>query len=87
MLVRWVNIKFDDTRANWNWIKHVQFLLVRFLLIGEFLFSVYTGHLDVWAAQFCLVLWYNLFLIVSSHDFEESESAADLKPGQDWGVF
>ncbi len=56
-------------------------------MIGEFFFALYTGHLNVWIAQFCLVLWYNLFLIVSSHDFEESESAADLKPGQDWGVF
>jgi hypothetical protein len=28
-----------------------------------------------------------LFLIVSSHDFEEERTKADLTPGQDWGVF
>jgi Ca2+/Na+ antiporter len=87
MLIRWINIRFDATRANWSALKHIQFLIVRFLLIGEFFFALFTGHLNIWVAQFCLVLWYNLFLIVSSHDFEESESAADLKPGQDWGVF
>jgi hypothetical protein len=28
-----------------------------------------------------------MFLVVSSHDFENSESHADLSHGQDWGVF
>ena len=26
-------------------------------------------------------------MTVSSHDFEEEETKADLSPGQDWGVF
>ena len=56
-------------------------------MLAEFFFAVYTDHTYLWIAQFVLTLWVNLFLIVSSHDFEESETAADLKPGQDWGVF
>lgn len=32
-------------------------------------------------------MWWNLFLIVSSHDFEEPTTKADLRPGQDWGIF
>lgn len=28
-----------------------------------------------------------MFLIVSSHDFEQSETQADLTPGQDWGEY
>lgn len=28
-----------------------------------------------------------MFLIVSSHDFEASETQADLTPGQDWGEY
>ena len=87
MLIRYININWDNTKASWNMLKHAEFLFVRFLLLGEFFFALYTGHINIWIAQFCLVLWFNLFLLLSSHDFEESESAADLKHGQDWGVF
>jgi hypothetical protein len=81
MLIRWFSITKEDHLAHWPLIKHVQFFAIRFLLIGEFLFAVYTGHTVMWIAQFILSLWYNLFLIVSSHDFEESETHADLTPG------
>ena len=56
-------------------------LFTRFYLIGEFLFCVYIDRTWFWVAQFTATTWFNLFLIVSSHDFEESESKADRTPG------
>jgi hypothetical protein len=31
-----------------------------------------------WLVQFFVTLWFNTFLVVASHDFEESDSGADL---------
>jgi len=75
------------TGSHFPLIKHVQFFAVRSLMIIEMLWAFYCGAAGIWCAQFFLTVWWNLMLIVSSHDFEESESHADLKPGQDWGVF
>jgi len=55
--------------------------------MSEFWFCWYTGHTTMFVIQFFVTVWYNMFLIVSSHDFEESETAADLTPGQDWGQY
>jgi len=65
----------------------VAILITRFYLISEFLFCVYIDRTWLWLAQFAATTWWNLFLIVSSHDFEESESKADRSNGQDWGVY
>jgi len=42
----------------------------------------------MWFAQYTITLWWALFLIVSSHDFEEDyNTKADTSAGQDWGKF
>ena len=88
MLIRYIHVGLVDKYwGQWSLRKHLQFVFVRLLLIAEFFFCIYTGNLWLWIGQFLLCLWWNLFLIVSSHDFEASESQADLSSGQDWGVF
>jgi len=89
MFVRWISFTKEPNldKAEWNTLKHIQFFIVRSLLIAEFFFCCYTNHFSMWFIQFMVALWWNLFLIVSSHDFEESETKADLTPGQDWGIF
>jgi hypothetical protein len=52
-------------------MKHFWVGVARFILIAEFYFCWITGHFYLWFAQFFVALWINLFLIVSSHDFEE----------------
>jgi hypothetical protein len=87
MFIRWGSIFREQNQSQAPLLKHLQFLAIRFLLVAEFFFCWATGYLGMWIAQFVLCLWWNLFLIVSSHDFEESETKADLTRGQDWGVF
>jgi hypothetical protein len=82
MLIRWVHIALVEKHfSHWSLLKHAEFLAVRTVLIAEFVFCWQTGHLTIWITQFIVSLWWNLFLIVSSHDFEESETMADLKRG------
>ena len=57
------------------------YLTTRAIMLAEFLFCFYTDHLYLWCIQFFFTTWWNLFMIVSSHDFEESETKADLTPG------
>lgn len=66
-------------------LKNVEFLFFRLVLMSEFWFMLYTGHLQLFIIQFLATLWYNMFMIVSSHDFEDSEGVKDLKPIRDWG--
>ena len=44
----------------------------------EFAACLATGHIVAWLVQFFLTLWFNTFLVVASHDFEESNSEAEL---------
>jgi hypothetical protein len=53
---------------------------IRVLLIAELVFAWYTDHFGLWFAQYFVTLWYNLFFIVSSHDFEEGyDTKADTR--------
>jgi fatty acid desaturase/cytochrome b5-like protein len=54
------------------------FWLIRAWLLVELVACVATGHWLAWLAQFFLTLWFNTFLVVASHDFEEAESEAEL---------
>ena len=84
MLIRWiVAIK----EFEYPTIKKFQFLFIRFLLVGELVFCLYTDNILLWSLQFVLTIWLNLFIVLSSHDFEESETKSDLSHGQDWGIF
>jgi Cytochrome b5-like Heme/Steroid binding domain/Fatty acid desaturase len=50
------------------------FWLVRAWILAEFALCLATGHILAWLAQFFLTLWFNTFLVVASHDFEDSNS-------------
>ncbi len=54
------------------------FWLIRSWLLIEFAACLATGHIVAWLVQFFLALWFNTFLVVASHDFEEPNSEAEL---------
>ena len=84
--IRWHQLFQVDKSARVP-LKFYQLLFVRLLLLSEFVFCMVSGYWLLWILQFTASIWFNLFLIVSSHDFEEPETNADLSHGQDWGVF
>ncbi len=64
---------------------------VRLLLIGELVAFVIAGDFWAWALQFVVTLWVSTFLVVASHDFEETARCpgAEAPAGggdRDWGV-
>jgi hypothetical protein len=54
------------------------FWLIRAWLVAEFALCLATGYIVAWLIQFFLTLWFNTFLVVASHDFEESVSEDEL---------
>src|ERR1700733_2579546 len=54
------------------------FWIMRALLVVEFALCLATGHIVAWLVQFVLTLWFNTFLVVASHDFEEPNSEEEL---------
>jgi len=62
------------------------FLLAKAWLYIEFVVCVLTGNFWMWFAQFTLTLWWNMFLIVSSHSLEPDYTKLEDAP-EDWGVF
>ncbi|HEV2373080.1 MAG TPA: cytochrome b5 domain-containing protein [Streptosporangiaceae bacterium] len=54
------------------------FWLIRALIVAEFAVCLATGYILAWLVQFFLTLWFNTFLVVASHDFEESDSEEEL---------
>lgn len=54
------------------------FWLIRGWIVVEFAACLATGHIVAWLVQFFLTLWFNTFLVVASHDFEESAAGAEL---------
>ena len=80
MLIRYVNIysKPNVVYKRWTKLKHVTYLALRFLMIIEMIYAFYIGKFWLWTIQYFLTTWWNMFLIVSSHDFEESESKAEI---------
>jgi len=78
MSIRWFTFVFLETGpAPFPVYKIVQYIIIRVLLNYEFFFYFYTGHLGLWIAQFTATVWWNLFLIVSSHDFDMEASKSD----------
>lgn len=87
--IRWISL-FIIENENWPrlFIKQLWIFIARAILIAEILVCWYSDHMGIWFTQYFITTWYNLFLIVSSHDFEGGyDTKADLSPGQDWGVF
>jgi hypothetical protein len=54
------------------------FWLIRAWIVVEFAACLATGHLVAWLVQFFITLWFNTFLVVASHDFEESVTEQEL---------
>jgi fatty acid desaturase len=55
------------------------FWIVRGWILAELVACLATGHIVAWLVQFFLTLWFNTFLVVASHDFEESNDDAELE--------
>ena len=66
------------------------FWFIRAWIVVEFVACLVTGHIVAWLVQFLITLWFNTFLVVASHDFEESttdELAAIPEPlRNDWAA-
>jgi hypothetical protein len=54
------------------------FWAIRAWLVAEFAVCLATGHIVAWLVQFAVTLWFNTFLVVASHDFEEESTEAEL---------
>ena len=54
------------------------FWIIRAWIVVEFALCLATGHIVAWLVQFFLTLWFNTFLVVASHDFEEPNSEEEL---------
>jgi fatty acid desaturase len=68
------------------------FWLIRAWILVELGLCLATGHIVAWLLQFFFTLWFNTFLVVASHGFEESndekkELAAIPEPlRKDWAA-
>jgi Fatty acid desaturase/Cytochrome b5-like Heme/Steroid binding domain len=67
------------------------FWIIRAWIVAEFAACLATGHIVAWLVQFAATLWFNTFLVVASHDFEEAGTEAELAaiPGplrNDWAA-
>jgi len=54
------------------------FWFIRAWIVVEFVGCLVTGHILAWLVQFVITLWFNTFLVVASHDFEESNTEEEL---------
>jgi hypothetical protein len=54
------------------------FWIIRAWIVAEFALCLASGHILAWLVQFFLTLWFNTFLVVASHDFEDPSSEEDL---------
>jgi fatty acid desaturase len=54
------------------------FWVIRAWIVVEFALCLATGYILAWLVQFFITLWFNTFLVVASHDFEESATEEEL---------
>jgi fatty acid desaturase len=59
-------------------ISRTDFWLIRAWILIEFALCIGTGHAVAWLIQFFLTLWFNTFLVVASHDYEESATTDEI---------
>jgi hypothetical protein len=59
-------------------VVRTDFWLIRAWILVELALCLATGHVLAWLVQFFLTLWLNTFLVVASHDFEDSNSEEEL---------
>jgi hypothetical protein len=87
--LRWVTFLREPRLPGTAWpaLKHLQYLLVHALLVAEFYFCAHTGHLDMWAVQFLVCVWFNACLVLATHDFEQAAHAPPpSEPEPDWAI-
>lgn len=58
--------------------RRTDFWVIRAWILVEFALCLATGYIVAWLVQFFVTLWFNTFLVVASHDFEESATAEEL---------
>ena len=58
--------------------RRTDFWVIRAWILVEFIACLATGYIVAWLVQFFITLWFNTFLVVASHDFEESATAEEL---------
>ena len=54
------------------------FWTMRVWMVLEFALCAATGYIVPWIIQFVITLWFNTFLVVASHDFEEAAGDDEL---------
>jgi hypothetical protein len=54
------------------------FWSIRLWMVLEFALCAATGYIVPWIIQFVITLWFNTFLVVASHDFEEASGDEEL---------
>lgn len=57
----------------------LDFWLIRAWILIEFVVCLASGYIVAWLIQFVICLWFNTFLVVASHDFEEEITEAELE--------
>jgi hypothetical protein len=62
------------------------FWIVRIYMTIECIICIYFGKLVPFAIHFAICMWWNTFLVVASHDFENLHGNYDSTI-KDWGVF
>lgn len=65
----------------------IMFWLTRFFITAEFYFAYQAGKIVPFFIAFVGTLWFNSFLVLSSHDFEEFYEDPDGGHHPDWGIF
>jgi hypothetical protein len=54
------------------------FWFIRAWILIEFIVCLASGYIVAWLIQFVVCLWFNTFLVVASHDFEEEVTEDEL---------
>jgi fatty acid desaturase len=76
--------KFERPRRNTSPTPdavRTDFWLIRAWIVVEFAACLATGHIVAWLVQFFITLWFNTFLVVASHDFEEETTPEEELAG------
>ena len=72
IFIRWASLHLiENENTQRIFLIQARTMFIRLLLIAECVFAWFTDNFCLWCAQYFVSLWYNLFLIVSSHHFEE----------------
>jgi hypothetical protein len=57
---------------------------LRFILLFELILFWVQGDLVAWLLQFAITMWISTFMIVASHDFEDTSTDIKSRSDEDW---